>query len=335
MIVKRINNTSETITFNELLKGLAETDFSIHSKLAIKDVIGEKVLSKLDKAHKNLFNSSHFDFVVLSPEHIPVFAVEFDGPHHSLYEKKQLRDIRKNRICQIAEFPLIRVTDFELEKIDSISVLEFIAYRFAKYYLEIPRIKKALNKEIENMTDEQRVAMTEKGYLDPMYDPEYLFDFEFPFPLRDRIFSELKTYSLYDSYVPEGNTHLYWYSVSGGSNIPLPEKYTSIMYYGIYKGKSKTKSISWKDGKLESEGIEIIKEEKVQFSLKSPLRTTAKYDGKISPMEFYLVHGFMPVHFIEIPGVTESSIVEAIAEYLCYKKVLEWANLNLEKTSNI
>ena len=244
MKVKRISNKSELITYHELLKGLEGTNFLIFPKLPIKEVIGDEVKREIDKKHLDLFNNSHFDFVVSNPDHHPIFAVEFDGPHHDIYEKKQRADIRKNRICQIAEFPLIRVTDFELAKIDSVSILEFMIYRFVKYSTEMPRIKKSINDEVESMTDEEREAIIEDGFLDPSYDPHVLFDFEFPFPLQTKIITELKKYSLYFDHIPEGNSHSYWYTVFKSGNIPSHDKFVSLWHYGIYYGRSKTKSIS-------------------------------------------------------------------------------------------
>lgn len=124
MRVKKVNNTSEQITFSEIMKGFEGEDYFIFPKLQIKDVLDNEICKKLTKRERNYFNTSHFDFVVTEKNHRPLFAVEFDGPYHEIYkESVRPRDIIKNRICQIAELPLIRVSDYEVEKYDSISVL--------------------------------------------------------------------------------------------------------------------------------------------------------------------------------------------------------------------
>lgn len=324
MKVNRISNAKEVIVFNELLKGFNNADYYVFPKLPLTDVIDSKILPYLREKELNVFYDSRFDFIVTDKLHKPLFAIEFDGFEHEILDDVIKMDIQKNRICQIAELPLIRVSDCQLEKIDSISILQFMVYRFLKYKEEMPRIKQTLYEEIENMSNDEKITITQNGFLDPSYDPEVQFDIEYPFPLKNEVITKLKNNYLFQDYMPENNPHSYWYTVFQGGNSPTDGRYTSFCYYGIYKGKSKTGSTSWKEGKLVSDGIEVLKEDKIQFAMNWALKTSDEYDENMFPIEFKNAHGFMPIYFADIPGASIPSIAEAVSEYVCYKKVIEW-----------
>lgn len=324
MKVNRIINKKEILTFNELLKGFNNNDYYIFPKLPLHDVIDLEILPYLNENEKSVFYNIKFDFIITDKEHKPLFGVQFDGYEHRILDDVIKKDIIINRICQIAELPVIRISDFQLEKIDSISILQFMVYRFIKYNKEMPRIKEKLNEEIENMSSDEKENIIENGFLDPTYDPEFQFDLEYPFPLKANIISELKNNYLFEDFLPENNPHLYWYTVFQGGNIPKDGIYTSFCYYGIYKGRSKTKNYSWKEGKLVSDGVEILKEDKIQFIMNWALKTSEEYDENMFPIEFQKNHGFMPTYIADIPGASIPSIAEAVSEYVCYKKVLDF-----------
>lgn len=326
MKVKKINNSSEWITFNEILKELTNTNYLIFPKLAMKEVIDDCVKTLLSGKEKNYLNSSHFDFVIVDKNHSPVFAVEFDGPHHQLYEKKKISDLKKNKICQLAELPLLRITDSELFKVESLSVLQFIIYRFVKFNENFEEIKERIAQKISEMDEESVRRLTLDGYLDPAYDPQFIFHIEHPFPFRDAIIKKLKTqYNLTSTY---NNINTLWYQVfSKGSTSDTT--YTDSYYYGIYKGKSKDGNFSWKSGKIDSKDIEVLEEDETHFSMKWELVTDSKYDQKISPVSFFMNTGKLPIYFADLPGAQIPDICDSIAEYLAYKKVLHWAESNL------
>jgi len=120
---------------------LAGTEYRIFAKLPIRDVIDADRMTDLPKPLRNTVNTSHFDFVVVSPDHRPKYAVEFDGPHHLQYRETRIRDIRKNKLCAAAGLPLLRVTDAELEIHDSVSILEFMTQRMLAWEHRYPLIQ--------------------------------------------------------------------------------------------------------------------------------------------------------------------------------------------------
>ena len=337
MKVKRISNTSERITYNELKKGLMGTDNVIFGKLPIRDVIDNGIYSKLRQSDKKLFNTSHFDFVITDNNHNPLFAVEFDGPHHEIYKNTIKRDIRKNRICQIAEFPLIRITDVELEQYDSISILHFMIYRFVKWKEEYQRINDDIEEYINELSQEEFDLLTGDGIVDPSIDPSFRFDVEYPFPLINQVRNEIKIkYEINPFGSDKDDPKKRWYFVSNSGSGPSRDgTYYEKYSYGIYQGLSSKNRTSWNGGKILNKEINVLIENGVEFGMKWALIIDENYDIKEAPYLFCLREGYWPIYFSDIPGVSIPSICEAISEYLCYKKILEWAKKNIEKDEAI
>jgi hypothetical protein len=76
---------------------------------------------------------SHFDFTVVNDAHEPLFAVEFDGPHHQ-GEAAAKADRKKNAVCEAMGFPLARVRDEHLfRKARGIDYLTWLAEVFFAY----------------------------------------------------------------------------------------------------------------------------------------------------------------------------------------------------------
>lgn len=255
------------ITYSELQKSLKATDYQIFTKLPIADVIDSEIYSGLRKKEKNLFKASHFDFVITSNDQIPLFAVEFDGSHHAIFEKTIKRDIRNNRICQLAELPLIRVTDVELEQYDSISVLQFIAYRFVKWQKEHQRILDDINSEVNEMPPEEIESLTQNGFLDPSIDSSFRFDLEFPFPSLRQVQQEITKYHLNPSASKKDNKAM-WYTLSPYGESSTKGLYQVTSSYGIYKGNSASNRYSWRGGKLENDDVDILVEGTIKFGMK-------------------------------------------------------------------
>lgn len=323
MKVKRISNTSEVITYHELLKGLKGTDFLIFPKLPLKDVIEDEIVSELNKPQKNLLNTSHFDFVVSTSNHIPIFAVEFDGPHHFLYEKKQISDIRKNRICQIAQLPMIRVSDEHLEKYDTISIVQFIAYRFVMWQKNFVSIKREIEDKINKMTDSNFKRLYNNGYVHPDIDPHFQFDIRYPFPptkhIREKLINE---YNLNYFFPEKASKDVLWFVVLSGNIGSRNGLFYEESNYGLYKGFT-NQNIGWNGGKLSNPDINILAEGTIRFSLKWALITAEDYDKREPPIFYENRKGFLPIYHGDIPGAHLPSIIRAISEYLGYKILLE------------
>jgi hypothetical protein len=110
---KKIINFHEGVTHKLLTDAAQKNGAQVFSKIRIADVLNIDH-SGLDNDHFGFALKAHFDFVVADGDHVPLFAVEFDGPHHERYERSKLNDKRKNLICEYLDFPLARVRDEHL-----------------------------------------------------------------------------------------------------------------------------------------------------------------------------------------------------------------------------
>lgn len=86
---------------------------SIATKVRVADVIDLDALDIGSDMYR-FGLMAHFDFVVNDEKHAPQFAVEFDGPTHRL-ERQRRRDEIKDRLCELAGLPLLRVNGNHLE----------------------------------------------------------------------------------------------------------------------------------------------------------------------------------------------------------------------------
>jgi hypothetical protein len=111
---KRLLNRYEETALAEL-EGLgSEFGYRIYPKVRVADVL------PLDGRflRPNLFSfalKAHFGFTACDRDHNPLFAVEFDGRCHQL-EVQKVRDVRKDELCALFEFPVLRINSNHLLK---------------------------------------------------------------------------------------------------------------------------------------------------------------------------------------------------------------------------
>src|SRR5579863_775380 len=97
-ILKPLLNYSEDRTFCELNKVTSRSGLRVFAKVRVADVVPVHN-SGIDSELFKFALMSHFDFIVAQIDHVPIFAVEFDGVSHSAVEQ-QKRDCKKNEICK-------------------------------------------------------------------------------------------------------------------------------------------------------------------------------------------------------------------------------------------
>lgn len=85
----------------------AEFGADVNPKVRVGDVFEIERSGIADQLYSFALKS-HFDFVITGPDHIPIFAVEFDGPGHKSADAKR-RDQLKNELCDHFEFQLLRI----------------------------------------------------------------------------------------------------------------------------------------------------------------------------------------------------------------------------------
>ncbi|MBP7148609.1 MAG: DUF2726 domain-containing protein [Acidobacteria bacterium] len=104
--MRKLLNFSEDATLKSLTEACAANGAVPFAKVRIGDVLD---IEGLEGAERRLAFGGHFDFVIADKEHLPLFAVEFDGPGHSDAEAAG-RDKIKDGLCVRAGLPLLRIT---------------------------------------------------------------------------------------------------------------------------------------------------------------------------------------------------------------------------------
>jgi hypothetical protein len=104
----RLLNKSEEATYLRLSGIAGDHSALVFAKVRVADVL-QINRSGISNEQYHYALSAHFDFVVTDAEYLPLFAVEFDGPHHKSSERARQNDFKKDSICSALEFPLLRI----------------------------------------------------------------------------------------------------------------------------------------------------------------------------------------------------------------------------------
>src|SRR5689334_2570483 len=114
MTLKKILNLHEADTHTRLKETCEKYGASVYPKIRLADVLPIENSGITNDLYSYALQA-HFDFVVTDDKHVPLFAVEFDGPSHET-EEQVVRDKKKNKICEIFNFPLLRINAKYLDK---------------------------------------------------------------------------------------------------------------------------------------------------------------------------------------------------------------------------
>lgn len=313
---KKLHNTSEYKTYKELREALKGTGFKIESEMQVSKVIEREDHDKLSKKDKQAFNNASFDFVVYNEESIPEFVIEFDGPHHSQYEKKREADIRKNRLCSQANLSLLRIDDSFISEYEEISILKYIVERFLAYRREIEDISRDI---------EDRLSLLSNGgidYDDPWNDPGVIFDLTHPFPASVEIAERLlKNFEVITNHI---DVEIYNNSISEYPHMEFSRNRMGEWPIGDYRRRIERSYLLAKNSidisnKFESE---MIHELSVAVDYEWGLPTV---DRK-APNQVY---GVPTVHFQGLPGTSISELSNHLCDFLALRELEKWAQSNL------
>lgn len=114
----------------------ADNGYRVSLKMRLRDVIDVDDMP-LDARERNFAFTSHLDFVAFDAEtHLPVLAVEYDGPQHLTDHRQMERDRIKDRLCEAAELPMVRIDNQFTRKEGRWRVLTYIlwAHEMGKAY---------------------------------------------------------------------------------------------------------------------------------------------------------------------------------------------------------
>ena len=136
-VVSSLLNRSEFAVDKELSGIASDNGLRVFPKVRLSDVI-QKGRSLLTQGEFGFYTRSHFDFVLADEAARPLMAIEYDGPVHSQSEVQRERDAIKNKICQQADFGLLRINDRYVTKLDGGMTL-------LRWIIEVRQVAKAFD----------------------------------------------------------------------------------------------------------------------------------------------------------------------------------------------
>lgn len=124
-VVDKFLNKGEEIVFDELSSIASDEALRVFAKPRVSDVL-LKGRTRLDERTFDYYTRSHFDFLLTAPEGKPAMAIEYDGPFHAEPVQAE-RDKMKNRLCEVARFPLLRIgANHILKKFRGMTLLRWL-----------------------------------------------------------------------------------------------------------------------------------------------------------------------------------------------------------------
>jgi hypothetical protein len=118
-------NSYEVLTADVLVEAAKAGNAVVAEKIRVADAL-EIGASGLSDEEYEYALKAHFDFVVVAgDDHMPLFAVEFDGPSHDDPDVKR-RDALKDAICAKLGMPLLRVREEHLLGLVHESILAWL-----------------------------------------------------------------------------------------------------------------------------------------------------------------------------------------------------------------
>lgn len=258
---------------------------------------------------------------------VPVFAIEFDGPHHSFPVQAE-RDILKNRLCKRANLPLVRIELSDIQEYDKITLLDYMLDRYLSWQREEEDILDEIREFVSELTPKEARARFEDS--DPSVDPSFLFDLRHPFPatrvVKQRL---LQNYKIAHEHAGprDLSSALYMFKVDWGYEGPdKDEQYHKCV-----------RKVTLQEG-VSSQG-KIFFETEVSASVRSWLPTTTEIPDPPPLFSAVLEESALKTMLQRIsamwspnlPGISTWDISEQFAEYLAYRAVEQWAQKNIPR----
>ncbi len=332
MRTKALLNWSEGEVDLILERQLEGTPYRAFASVRVSDVIAKDRGDHLPQGEWRQFRSGHFDFLVTLrvPRVLPVFALEFDGPHHLTDKEQMKRDIVKNRLCRKASLPLLRIRCEEIERHDKTTVLDYMISRFLAWPTEEEAIYEEIGQTLRDLGPDEAKRRIED--CDPSVDPGFLFDLRHPFPLtqilKERLWREhsIAHIDTQRAYLPAARfkSGIVW-SYLG------PDDQDECFHKCAYRIVVRPAG----DGEQEP-----VFESEVFASVRAWLRTddevpsagdllplaSARTVEEIRDAVAALERRVQSMWFPDLPGIGVGDIAENFAEYLAYRAIEKWAD---------
>jgi len=317
MRLKKFANKSEKRVWYTLSRVLGSAGLYTAAQVRLEDVIKlEKEDASIEE--RNFIKAASFDFVVFSEDMIPIFAVEFDGPEHLFDSDHIRRDIIKNRICDKAKLPLLRIDSQHLKEFDHNNLLNHICERIIAYREEMPNLEQEMRDYLEGLAPEILDSYISAGDLP--FDPDCEFDLRHPFP---------------ETYNTANRLHSNFGIRTGFIKI---DDYSSNCFdydaplFGLEKGTfSGYEKITNKYKLIDLKTGNILLQDSISFLYRWVYPTEVDYDPEEAPFNFIIRTGRNPIYMPHIPGAFIPDIARNFCSYLALKQIEIWAENNLER----
>lgn len=123
---KKLFNYSESLTDKILQESVESHNARVFPKVRVADALNIECSGITNELYSYALKA-HFDFVVCRGS-LPLFAVEFDGPHHQTELNTIRRDALKASVCANLGMPLLRIDSVHLRKVGQITVLAWLIH---------------------------------------------------------------------------------------------------------------------------------------------------------------------------------------------------------------
>jgi hypothetical protein len=107
VMFKRLLNSPEHMTYERLREACSRNGAEVFAKVRLADILPIENSGISDELFRFALQS-HFDFVVADADHLPLFAIEFDGTTHG-HTIQMCRDSKKDTLCDHFELPVLRI----------------------------------------------------------------------------------------------------------------------------------------------------------------------------------------------------------------------------------
>jgi hypothetical protein len=320
MKTKPLFSRPEALVDRILARTLHGSGYRVFASVRLSDVLVKEPRERLPSAEFDFFTRSHIDFVIATTDSLPVFGIEFDGPHHK-ERRQQERDALKNRLCKQAGFPLLRIGADEIRAHDEVDLLSYMLDRFLSWESECPAILQHIARISQEVPSEILEIWVENG--DPALDPYFHFDCAHPFPGLKKVTARLRNSGVaLNRFELKPNTPFLASGAPVLLNCSKDDEFWGVKHRVVIRDlKAPSKRVI----------VEAIREATVRSWLPLdtsvpaaiPPLTGAKSARELKEINSLWERRLKGMWFPSIPGIVPSDIAEGFAEYLAFQDAEE------------
>jgi hypothetical protein len=302
--------------------------YRIFPSIRLGDAIVKEDGERLSSEDFDFLTRAHLDFLLATapPAAEPLFAVEFDGPHHD-GRVQAGRDVRKNRLCRMADLPLLRLRAEDTQEHERVTLLDYMLERYCAWQREHEEIEAEAREAMNSISAAELDLMIEDGTLDPAFDPTVIFDLRHPFPATRRVRERLVALGIgtYEAAVAGEPEIRFWCMTRlGTSGAELNEQFHRAVYTAeVHRPGATSGESIFTVQRSASVRAWLATERDVRGNLPSLFQ--AVRDGALDRVAEAWERRINAMWFPCLPGIWPHDIAENLAEYQAYRAVEEWA----------